>query len=350
MEIVKSFLSHILSIIFFVAVMFLSVTIISKEVLNHNTVYNALEESGLLEEALKNNETLKNAHIPEELLDYVEIDDIVYNYVTDKFLFEAKVISEEPTIDRKLLNERLGNGLEKYIDEKINKYTGGISSLLKDAGIDLGLEDKVKEYIENNTSIDLTNNEIVKEKDLEAIYKYADDVIADVREDSFAFEIIEVLIDGQNQMLAIAIMVGSLLLIALINFNIASLFAYSIAPLIIASIIFILLYFASSFINFSGSFTASIINFIIDKVGILSFKYFMVFLLLAIFDGLFYYIVKHLSILISHRRGVTTLDTVFDDYNSEAVVQEINSREEAETKAKKKKKTKKTKKKKEGNN
>ncbi len=327
MEVIKSFISHLLAFIFFVALIFLSATFLVKNLLSRDQIYKTLEESEIYEEIINDKSITSSMKIPSDLLNYVKLDDIFYNYATDRFLYEATITKDKPTIDLKVLNERLAVGVEDYIDAKVIEYTGAISSWLKDLGLDLKIEEQVKEYLEHNSTIDFSKNQYISEKDLDDVYKAIDDALIDVKESTYVFDILEIIYNNNYQMLAIGVMIGSLLLIALINFNVISIFAYTIAPFIVTSIIYFILYIVAKNIDFSGNVSVKILNILIDDLSVACLKYFVIFIVLCIVCGFLYYIIKHLNIAISHRSGVATLDTVFDDYNREDVVKEITDRE-----------------------
>jgi hypothetical protein len=86
-------------------------------------------------------------------------------------------------------------------------------------------------------------------------------------------------------------------------------------------------YFGLDNLNFTGSYEASALNYLTQKASSVSFEYFFIFLLLTIIMCFLYYIGKHINILISHKTGKTTLDTIFDDYDSEEVVKQLQQKE-----------------------
>jgi len=328
MDFIKKFFSHTLAILLFTSALLLTGIFASRELINHNNIYRALEKSEILDEALKTNTNLKDLNIPEQLLEYIEIEDIVYNYITDKFLYEAKVIKKEPEIDEKELNKRLALAIEAYIDDKIDEYTGGFNSILESSGIDLGIDEKVEDYINNNTSIDLSKEEIITKKDLESIYAYSDEAFSKIKESSYVFEIIELIYNDKVITISIIAIIASIILIALINFDIAISFLYSIAPFVLNAIIYLIVFIVTIMVNFDGNLSAKVINSIKGTVGQIAFKYFFVFILLTLTSALLFYVFKNINILIARKSGKTTLDTVFDDYDSDEVVKVLQSDEE----------------------
>ncbi|MBQ7104621.1 MAG: hypothetical protein IJN90_02060 [Bacilli bacterium] len=323
MYFIKNFFSHLLAFIMFVIILFLVSTGIARSILTRNQIIYALEDSGYMEEAI--NEISSEYEGMEDVWEYIEIEDIINNYIADKILYELKRIDNEPKIDIDLLNERIAEGIELYIDDTVNEYTGGLSSIFENAGFDIS--DKISDYINNNTEIDLENNEIITEEDLEEIYKEIDKAFEEVRENKIIFKALDIIYNDTISIILVITLIVIYIIISLINFNAVTGLLYTIAPVSINALLTLILFITSLVVKVSGGIEANIVNYFIKEMGIISFKYFIILILITIIIIFSYFIGKYLSIFISHKTGKTTLDTFFDDYNREEVIREIEEKE-----------------------
>lgn len=326
MEFVKSLFSHILAFIFFFALLFLSGTFFARELVTHDNICKALDESDVIRESMKNNGELIPVTIPEEIIDYIDIDDIIYPYIADIILYELKLIDEVPTINLIELNERIVSGIDKYVDEKLNDYTGGLG-----AYFDLTeIKEQILEYLEKNTSLDLSNAQILNEDDLQKIYDYAKQNIDEISQSTYLFEISTLVFSKEAQIIAIVVTIISFVLIILINRNIATAIAYTIAPFTINTIIYFIGYLITKNITFDGRLSANIINAFMTKAGEITLKYFIIFLIVTILMIILYLLSKKFNIFMKQKKGIATLDTIFDDYNREEVVKEMQEENKEE--------------------
>ena len=328
MNLIKNFSSHLLAFIFFISLLIFSGTSAIKDLITHDNIYYALENTNYLEE-IKFNENI-DTEMSKELLEYIEIKDIIDHYIADKVLYEFNIIEKDPKINIDELNKRIALGIEKYIDAKLDEYSGGLNSILQDNGFDLGIKDKIEEYIDNNTSIDLSNNKIVTEKDLEVVYQEVDKKFEEVKEDTYIKEIIDIVYNDTLLVISLVCIIVTFILISLINFNILTGILYIIAPLAVNTLIFLVGYYGLKELKFTGGIEAAPLNYLVKEASDISFLYLLLFILLTTAAGFLYYIGKHINILISHKTGKTTLDTIFDDYDSEEVVRELQEKERQE--------------------
>lgn len=329
MNFLKNFFSHVLAIIFFCAVLVLGVTTAVKELITHENVYTAIEKTNYWEEMISVQGTPLEHKISDELLEYLKIEDIINHYATDKILYELNAIDEEPKIDIDLLNERLAEGIEKYLDEKLDEYTGGLNSFLINNGIYF-LKDKVEDYVEDKTSIDLTNKKIITEKDLENIYDDMDRVFSKVKNGTYIKEIFDIVYNDKLPVISIVCIVASVILISLINFNILTGISYTITPLALNAATYFIGYAGLKSLKFEGGLPVNALTYLTEKATKISLNYFIILLILTIVAIILYFVSKYISILISHKTGKTTLDTIFDDYDSEDVVKQIQERDQQE--------------------
>ena len=328
MHFVKSFFSHLFAIIIFFIILFLASTTIVRNVLVDSVIETTLSRTNYME-TIKT-ETSKENESMEEIWEYIEIDDLVYEYLADEILFKLKITEEEPKLNLEELNERIAYGIEKYIDDKIEEYTGGFNSYLENIGIDLGTEEKVNDYINNNIGIDLTNNEIITEEDLEELYVKVDEVFKDLEESTYVYEILDIVYNDTLRIILIVSAIVLTILICVINWNAVVGITYLIAPLALNSGLFLVGFVLSVSIDVSGRQEADAINYLINTTGAESLKQFIVLLLITIFVIILYYFGKIMSIRIAHKTGKTTLDTFFDDYNSEEVIKGMQEEYEVE--------------------
>ncbi len=341
MEFLKSLCSHLLAFIMFIVILLFSVTLAIRGFLTYDNTYKALENSHFAD-SFKEEIKKENQDIPDEFLDEFKYDDIVYDYVTNVVLYEFKRVDEKPHLNVDKLYERINEACQKYVDKKIDQYTGNISAFLEAIGLDFNLSDEIKGYIDEHANIDFSDYIELDEEELDASLNDLDEAF----QDPVGVRIVDFISNDTYLYVYVGVIISILLLIALINFNIISSFAYSIAPLVFASISYLVAYSLTVAFNFEGTTEALLLNSCMKQLGVICLKSFIILLILAIVFGVLYYLTKHLNIMLSHKKGVATLDTVFDDYNSDEVVKEISRRErENEEKDVKKKETKNTKKK-----
>lgn len=330
MHFLKSFFSHFLAILIFFIILFLVSTTIVRNLLVHSVLESVISETNYMDEVINESETKYEGM--EEIWEYVEIEDLINDFLADEILYKLKIIDEEPKLDVDELNDRIATGIEAYIDDQIDSYTGGFNSYLENIGIDLGIDDKINDYINNSTGIDLTNKKIITEDDLEEIYTELDKAFADIEESTYLYELLDIIYNDTLRIVLIILGIVFTIIICVINWNAVVGISYLIAPLSINAIIFLIGFIISISVDVSGTSTSNVINYIINIIGAESLKQFVILLVLTIFIIFLYYIGKLLSIRISHKTGKTTLDTFFDDYNRDEVIKELQENEKIEEK------------------
>lgn len=323
MYFIKSLFSHILSFFIFLILLFLLSTNITKSLITKSQITMALEDSKYFEEVKK--EMSKEYKEMEDIWQYIDIEDIINDYISDKILYELKRIEKEPKIDIDLLNERIADGIELYIDNTLNDYTGGLSSIFEQNGYDISSQ--IYDYINKNTDIDLENNKIITEEDVVEIEKELDEAFKEIRENEMLFKTLDIIYNDTLQIILIISLIVIYIIISLINFNAVTGLLYLIAPFAINALIMLIVFIASTIIKVEGGVEANIINYFISEIGIIAFKYFVVLLLIDIVIIFIYFIGKNLSIFISHKTGKTTLDTFFDDYDRDEVIKQMEELE-----------------------
>ena len=97
MYFIKNFFSHLLAFIMFFIILFLVSTGIARNILTKDKIIFALEDSGYMEEAIT--EMSSEYEGMEDVWEYIEIEDIINDYIADKILYELKRIDNEPKID-----------------------------------------------------------------------------------------------------------------------------------------------------------------------------------------------------------------------------------------------------------
>lgn len=328
MDLLKGFISHLLAIVLLLAIIFLTGSSISREFLTYDNIYKAMDDANLLEEVINDVALSKGIGVPKEIYDYIKVDDIVYDYVTNYALYDVNIIEERPTIDSKVLNERLARAIEKFIDDNIVKYGDDIDAFLKEQGLDIDFKEVIEDYILEKKAIDFSKIQYINDKELEFVYDYVDEQVDKLEEQTIAFDIVRFITNKDYYNYSIWIIAGCLILITLINLSLLPTLSLSIAPLALTSILYLAIYLFASNVNFSGGLAADIANPFIAIIKDLSSKYFITLIVLTLIVVILYFIFKKIKIAISHKKGVATLDTVFDDYNSDEVVKEINQNTE----------------------
>lgn len=324
----KKLFSTALSIIFFCIVFILGVNFFIKDLITHDNIYNALNKIDYVSDIKKTIED--NTSISGELLEYIEVTDIANHYVSDKILYEFNITNQKPKIDLELLNKRIAEGIEEFIDAKLDWYSGGLNSFLIDNGIDLKLKDLIEKYVSDKTSIDLVNDKILNEKDLDGIYKEVDKAFQEIKTKSEVKTIINIMDilynDGITIILFISIIVV-FIIISVINFNVLTGVLYTIVPFGANALIYLIGFFGLDSLKFAGGVEAEILNDLKNMASVNSSKYLFIFSGLTILFIFIYNIGKKINIVIAHKTGKTTLDTIFDDYDSEQVVKELQEKD-----------------------
>ncbi len=328
MDLLKGFISHLLAIVLLLAIIFLTGSSISREFLTYDNIYKAMDDANLLEEVINDVALSKGIGVPKEIYDYIKVDDIVYDYVTNYALYDVNIIEERPTIDSKVLNERLARAIEKFIDDNIVKYGDDIDTFLKEQGLDIDFKEVIEDYIIEKKAIDFSKIQYINDKELEFVYDHVDEQVDKLEEQTIAFDVVRFITNKDYYNYSIWIIAGCLILITLINLSLLPTLSLSIAPLALTSILYLAIYLFASNVNFSGGLAADIANPFIAIIKDLSSKYFITLIVLTLIVVILYFIFKKIKIAISHKKGVATLDTVFDDYNSDEVVKEINQNTE----------------------
>ena len=328
MHFIKSFFSHLFAVVIFFIILFLASTSIVRNMLVDSVVETAISRTNYMETIKA--ETSKENEAMEEIWEYIEIDDLINEYMADVILYKLNIITEEPKLNLEELNEKIAFGIERYIDDQIDSYTGGFNSYLENIGIDLGIDDKINDYINNNIGIDLTNNKIITEEDLEELYVEIDAAFKDIEESTYLYELLDIIYNDTLRIILIISAIVLTILICVINWNAVVGITYLIAPLAINSLIFLIGFVLSVSIEVSGRKEADAINYLINTAGAEALKQFIILLLITIFVIILYYIGKIISIKIAHKTGRTTLDTFFDDYNREEVIKEMQEDVEIE--------------------
>ena len=337
MELLKSFISHSLAVVLMLAIVFLTGSSLSREFLTYDNFYKAMDDANLLEEVINDAALSKGIGVPEEIYDYIKVDDIVYDYVTNYILYDVNIIKEKPTIDSKVLNERLARAIEKFIDDNIVKYRDDIDAFLKEQGLDIEFKEIIEDYILEKKALDFSKIQYINDKELEFVYDYIDEQVDKLEGQTIVFDVIRFITNKDYYNYSIWIIVGCLILITLINLSILPTLSLSIAPVALTSVLYIIIYLITSNVNFSGGLAADIANPFLSIIKELSLKYSIALIVLTLVIVVLYFLFKKIKIAISHKKGVATLDTVFDDYNSEEVVKEINQdTEEKENKTEEK--------------
>jgi len=299
MYFLKKLLSHFLGFIIFFSILVLVGISLTKEIITYDNVHIAVEKSNYWEEII----TKSSSSYSDIVMawDYIEMDHIFNKYLIEKILYELKISNQSPIIDLNQLNKKIEDGIEKYYHNNINE--------------------------ENNISVDLNKEEIITQEDIDTFYKEIDKVFLEIENRTYIMEIFEIIyLDDLTEILIITIVI-SFVLIALINFNVINALLYTITPITINSIFCFALYSLTKKIQINSDISEETIAYIINKIQNVTLKYFLILLISCIIVIITYFIGRMINIHISHKTGKTTLDTIFDDYDSDRVVDEINREE-----------------------
>ena len=129
MERIKVFLSYIITIVFTVALTYI--------VLN-SFVYSSINYKNINKSLMKNRIeylSVGKATIRDELYNYLDLDDLINDYVANKTMYEFGMTNVDPKLDKKIINKKVKNGLDNYMDYRISQLEGELTGLLDKTGI-----------------------------------------------------------------------------------------------------------------------------------------------------------------------------------------------------------------------
>ena len=305
MERIKVFISYLLTIV---------ITILLTYFIINNFIYSSINYKNINKTLNKNRIdylSIGKVTVSDEIYDYLDIDDIVNDYIANKTMYELGMIEKDPKMDKELINKKVKKGLDNYIDYRISQAEGDLTVILDQVGLNKEIKDNVIEELNKKYNIDYNNSEIVKEEDLEKVYN---DINKSVDEYEDYLSIFKIFTNKEYRRVSIIVIIVLLLLIAIINFNIIAIFLYTIVPLVINIILLVVTLIASCNINFSGNDLAKILNDIMGYIFTTSIEYLVVLAILLFVNIIIYFIIKNINIVKSHKKGKATLDTLFDDY------------------------------------
>ncbi|MBR4262479.1 MAG: hypothetical protein IKQ35_03865 [Bacilli bacterium] len=308
MERIKVFLSYIITIVFTVELTYI--------VLN-SFVYSSINYKNINKSLMKNRIeylSVGKATIRDELYNYLDLDDLINDYVANKTMYEFGMTNVDPKLDKKIINKKVKNGLDNYMDYRISQLEGELTGLLDKTGVNKEIKDRVIEELSKKYDIDYENEEIVKDKDINKVYEKIDDTVKKYKP---YLNAIKLLTNKEYKRIAIIVAIVSLLLLAIINFNIIAVFAYVIVPIIINLIILIIIALTSCNIRFTGVDYANILNDVMRQLFSTSIEYIIILAIALFVDIIVYFIIKNINIVKSHKKGKATLDTLFDDYDKD---------------------------------
>jgi len=326
MHSIKSLLSHLLAFILFISILLLSSTNAIKDLLTHHHVFGALQEINYTELVKINNLTNEEEKTFKELLSYIEYKDIIDDYLADKVLYELNIIKDEPKINLEALNEALIIGIEKFIDEKIYEYTSGLSSIIENTTIDSALREFINKIINDKTSIDLSNNQIITEEKIQPLYEEIDKMMVELKEDTYIVDIINVIYNDIIPLITIIMIITSIILLGIINRNVKTI-AYMIAPIVSNALIFLIGHYFLESLKFKGGIEINALNYLTREAGDITFIYSIIFIGLSIAVIYLYNYVKKLLIYRSNKKEEVPVDTITSNYDYNSKMTETHNQE-----------------------
>ena len=308
MERIKVFFSYILTIIFTIALTYIVINSFLYTSINYKNINKSLTKNRI------NYLAVGKVEVDDELYNFLDLDDIINDYVANKTIYELGMADNDPRVDRDLVNKKIKIGLDAYITYRIENYEGGLSGVLDEFGVNAEIKRTVIEELSKKYNIDYENIEFIKQSDLDNFYKSVDDGIKNHKK---YLDVVKVLTNKEYKKLAIIILVLSLILLAIVNFNIIAVFTYTIVPLIINIVLQAIILLASSNINFTGTDYANLLNDLMHYFFVTSIEFIVVLGVILFIDAFIYLIIKNINIEKSHKKGKATLDTLFDDYDKD---------------------------------
>lgn len=321
MEKIKTFLTTLLSIVLFISMSYLTINIFSNTLVNYDVIFNTLNKNEI------KYEQLIKLELPEGIMEYIDIDEIVYDYFTNETLYQVGKLDKRPTINKDILNQKIKSGVDEYIDYRIEQELGVLKELSDQLKITNRIKNEVYSSIEKQYNIDYEKDDIISNEKLEEVYTKVEEKY---NEEKAIIDIVKLLINEDYRMISIIVLVVCFLLIGIINFNIMASFGYSVIPLIVEIILLLIMFFVTLLINFKGTVVAEIINDFLKVINVEVLKFIVVYVLILFVFVILYYIFKNINIVKSHKKGVANLDTLFDDYDDDKVATLIKDEDKDE--------------------
>lgn len=289
MEKIKSFLSKILAIIFTITLTYFVLNTFLNKLFTYNNIYDGLSSSKI------DSFELIDLNFNDEIKKHINIDSYIYDYITNEALFLSGKLDKEPVINRDNINKEIKSGIDEYLElDKENKS-------------------KMIDEINKRYKVDYENGQFVFREDIDKI----NNTIKEKYKDNNIIDIAKFMMNDDYKVKSMIAFIAALLLIAIVNFNIIFIFLYTIVPFIIEIILQIVLLLVSKNLNFVGNDLADLLNYFMKIIGNLTYNYILIFSVLLLISIIMYFITKNLNIIKSHKKGVATLDTIFDDYDKE---------------------------------
>ena len=305
MERIKVFISYLLTIVVIISLTFFLINSFIYSSINYKNINESLTKNRI------NYLSIGKVTVSDELYNYLDIDDVVNDYIANKTMYELGMVEKNPKMDKNLINKKIKKGLDDYINYRLSQVEGELNTILDKTGISNQIKDTIIDELDKKYDIDYKSSEIVNDKNLEKAYNDIDKTVYEYKD---YLNIIKIFTNKEYKRIALILVVVSLLLIAIVNFNIIAIFAYVIIPLIINIILLTGTLIASCNINFSGNDLAKILNDIMKSIFTTAIEYLVVLVIVLFVDIIIYFIIKNINIVKSHKKGKATLDTLFDDY------------------------------------
>ena len=305
MERIKVFISYLLTIVVIISLTFFLINSFIYSSINYKNINESLTKNRI------NYLSIGKVTVSDELYNYLDIDDVVNDYIANKTMYELGMVEKNPKMDKNLINKKIKKGLDDYINYRLSQVEGELNTILDKTGINNQIKDTIIDELDKKYDIDYKSSEIVNDKNLEKAYNDIDKTVYEYKD---YLNIIKIFTNKEYKRIALILVVVSLLLIAIVNFNIIAIFAYVIIPLIINIILLTGTLIASCNINFSGNDLAKILNDIMKSIFTTAIEYLVVLVIVLFVDIIIYFIIKNINIVKSHKKGKATLDTLFDDY------------------------------------
>ena len=305
MERIKVFISYLLTIVVIISLTFFLINSFIYSSINYKNINESLTKNRI------NYLSIGKVTVSDELYNYLDIDDVVNDYIANKTMYELGMVEKNPKMDKNLINKKIKKGLDDYINYRLSQAEGELNTILDKTGINNQIKDTIIDELDKKYDIDYKSSEIVNDKNLEKAYNDIDKTVYEYKD---YLNIIKIFTNKEYKRIALILVVVSLLLIAIVNFNIIAIFAYVIIPLIINIILLTGTLIASCNINFSGNDLAKILNDIMKSIFTTAIEYLVVLVIVLFVDIIIYFIIKNINIVKSHKKGKATLDTLFDDY------------------------------------
>ena len=171
MERIKVFISYLLTIVVIISLTFFLINSFIYSSINYKNINESLTKNRI------NYLSIGKVTVSDELYNYLDIDDVVNDYIANKTMYELGMVEKNPKMDKNLINKKIKKGLDDYINYRLSQVEGELNTILDKTGINNQIKDTIIDELDKKYDIDYKSSEIVNDKNLEKVYTDIDKMV-----------------------------------------------------------------------------------------------------------------------------------------------------------------------------